>query len=237
MSTGVLLEEGKDRRDRRIRNGSAELPGFCISTKIDQSLPAVAETLPARNCYEGHGGKTFVMFHGTSRENWRSIEQGGFTPSREGGLGAGVYVTRNEQKAAWYSGKHFTNGVIIKLKVALGRYVEINKQGHPLQMTWMKHGYDSAFAPAGAIGVREENCIADPSRIEIIGLQRGYKAPCHYGQSCTRKDRGCKFDHGRGDDNAQNERGKRRKRKSPSTKRLAAERQRRWHQSSWKTGE
>ena len=226
MSTGVLLEEGKDRRDRRIRNGSAELPGFCISTKIDQSLPAVAETLPARNCYEGCGGKTFVMFHGTSRENWRSIEQGGFTPSREGGLGAGVYVTRNEQKAAWYSGKHFTNGVI-------------NGQAHPLQMTWMEeHGYDSAFAPAGAIGVREENCIADPSRIEIIGLQRGYKAPCHYGQSYTRKDKGCKFDHGRGDDKAAPcERRKRRKRKSPSTKRLAAERQRRWHQSSWKTGE
>jgi hypothetical protein len=85
-----------------------------------------------------------------------------FIPSRGGGLGAGVYVTRSEQKAAWYSGKHFTNGVIIKLKVALGRYVEINGQGHPLQMTWMEHGYDSAFAPAGAIGVREENCIADP---------------------------------------------------------------------------
>jgi hypothetical protein len=31
------------------------------------------------------------------------------------------------------------------------------------------------FAPAGAIGVREENCIAGPSRIEIIGLARGYK--------------------------------------------------------------
>jgi hypothetical protein len=40
----------------------------------------------------------------------------------------GVYVTRIEQKAAWYSGKHFTN---------------------------------------------------------IIGLQRGYKAPCRYDQSCT----------------------------------------------------
>jgi hypothetical protein len=101
---------------------------------------------------------------------------------------------------AWHSGKHFTNGVIIKFNAALGRYVEINGQGHPLQMTWMEHGYDSAFAPAGAIGMREENCIADPSRIEIIGLQRGYKALCHYGQSCTRKDKDCKFDHGRGDD-------------------------------------
>jgi hypothetical protein len=46
--------------------------------------------------------------------------------------------------------------VIIKLKVAIGKYVKINKQGHPLQMTWMEHGCDSAFAPAGAIGVREE---------------------------------------------------------------------------------
>jgi hypothetical protein len=93
--------------------------------------------------------------------------------------------------------------VVIKLKVALGRYVEINGQGHPLHMTWMEHGYDPAFAPVGAIWVREENCIAGPSRIfEIVGLERGYKAPCHYGQSCTRKDKGCKYDHGRGDDKA-----------------------------------
>jgi hypothetical protein len=66
----------------------------------------------------------------------------------------------------------------------------------------MGHGYGSAFAPAGAIGEREETCIAGPSHIEIIGLARGYKAPCHYGRSCTRKDKGSKFDHGRGDDKA-----------------------------------
>jgi hypothetical protein len=165
------------------------------------------------------------MFHGASRKNWRSIEQGGFTPSREGGLGAGVYVTRSEQKVAWCSGKHFTNGVIIKLKVALGRYLEKNGQGH-FTDDMMAHGYGSAFAPAGAIGVREENFIAGPSRIEIIGLQRRYKALCHYGRSCTRKkEKGCKFDHGRGDDKAPCERRKRRKRKSPSTKRLATKRQ------------
>jgi hypothetical protein len=76
--------------------------------------------------------------------------------------------------------------------------------------------------PAGAIGVREENCTASPSRIEIVGLQRGYKAPCHCGKSCTRKDKGCKSDHGRGDGKAPYERRKRRKRKSPSTKHLAS---------------
>jgi hypothetical protein len=47
---------------------------------------------------------------------------------------------------------------------------------------------------------REENCIANPSRIEILDLVHGYKAPCRHGLSCTRKSRGCKFDHGdRGD--------------------------------------
>jgi hypothetical protein len=71
-----------------------------------------------------------------------------------------VHATRNEQKAAWYSRQHGSNEVIIKLKVALGRYVEINGQAHPLQKTWMEHGCGSAFAPAGGIGVREENCIA-----------------------------------------------------------------------------
>jgi len=102
----------------------------------------------------------------------------------------------------------------------------------------MEHGYDSAFAPAGAIGVREENCIADPSRIETIGLARGYKAPCRYGSDCTRKMR-CKFDHGHGDDKRylwkgaggskySSGNGKHRKRKSPSAKRQATKRQRLW---------
>ena len=70
-------------------------------------------------------------------------------------MGAGVYVTRNEQKAEMHSHQHGSNGVVIKLKVALGRYVEINEQAHPLQKTWMEHRYDSALylhprAPSGS---------------------------------------------------------------------------------------
>ena len=159
-----------------------------------------------------------------------------------------MHVTRSEQKAAMcYSDRPGNDGVVIKLKVALGTYAEIYEQGHPLQKTWMEHGYGSAFAPAGAIGVREENCIAGPSRIEIIGLARGYKAPCRYGLDCTRKMR-CKFDHGHGDDKRylwkgagdskySSGNGKHRKRKSPSTKRQATKRQRLWQKNSWKTGE
>jgi hypothetical protein len=49
-----------------------------------------------------------------------------------------------------------------------------------LQKTWIDCGYGSAFAPEGAIGTREENFIADSSRIEVIGPEGGYKPPCRY---------------------------------------------------------
>ena len=132
MSTRDLLEEEKGRRDRHSRGGRAESPGFCPPTKIDQGLTAMVETRSARDYYKGYGGRTFIMSHGTSRKNWRCIEREGFVPSRGGGLGAGVYVTRSEQKAAMCSDRPGSDGVIIKLKVALGTYAEIYEQGHPL---------------------------------------------------------------------------------------------------------
>jgi hypothetical protein len=92
----------------------------------------------------------------------------------------GVYVTRKEEKAANYMP---ADGVIIKMRVRLGRHLVITRQGHPLQYTWMDCGCGSAFAPAGVLweDEREENCIANPSRIEILGLAHGYKAPCRCG--------------------------------------------------------
>jgi hypothetical protein len=70
--------------------------------------------------------------------------------------------------------------VVIKMRVALGRYLVITRHSnHPLQYTWytwMDCGCGSAFAPAGVLweDEREENCIANPSRIEILGLARAY---------------------------------------------------------------
>jgi hypothetical protein len=133
------------------------------------------------------------MFHGTSRSSWRLIEQEGFRASTGGGLGPGVYVTRDVSKAENYRP---SGGVIIKLRVNLGRGIVIDSQEHDLQKTWMNSGFDSAFAPAGAIGVREENCVADPDRIAILGLERGYKPPCRFGTDCRKMDQGCSFDHG-----------------------------------------
>ena len=50
-----------------------------------------------------------------------------------------MHVTRSEQKAAMcYSDRPGNDGVVIKLKVALGTYAGIYEQGHPLQKTWME---------------------------------------------------------------------------------------------------
>ena len=63
-----------------------------------------------------------------------------------------------------------SDGVIIRLRVDLGKGIKIREQGHDLQKSWHDHGFDSAWAPAGAIGQLEENCVFDPKRITILGL-------------------------------------------------------------------
>ena len=77
-------------------------------------------------------GRTFVMYHGTSWRKWQKIRRHGFLPSGDAsGLGAGVYLTRSEQKAEFYKGNKW--GVVIKVRVRLGKMVVINRQGHPAQ--------------------------------------------------------------------------------------------------------
>ena len=181
----------------------------------------------------GVGGRTFTMFHGTSWRNWQEIRRHGFKLSgSDSGLGEGVYLTRSERKAEAYMSKH---GVIIKVRVKLGKMVTIDRQHHPLQKSWQRLGYDSAFAPAGAIGIREENCVLDPTRITVLGLAQGYRPPCRFGANCTKMDEGCGYDHGGLSDSEDGARGrnfhrqgntKRNRRKSPSAKRHAAARKR-----------
>ena len=176
----------------------------------------------------GDDGRVFVMYHGTSWRKWQKIRRHGFLPSGDAsGLGAGVYLTRNEQKAEFYKGSE--SGVIIKVRVRLGKMIVINRQGHPLQKCWQRYGYDSAFAPAGAIGRREENCVLDPTRIVVLGLSQGYRPACRYGADCACIDSGCGFDHGglsesedggqSGNSRHRHSNARRNKRKSPSAKR------------------
>ena len=115
------------------------------------------------------------MYHGTSRANAESIERNGFSPSTDGMLGRGVYVSRQREKAEHYVKGH--DGVILKLSVQCGRVKRIDHQGHPSQKTWHYEGFDSAWVPPNSLSLApsglEEDCIWDPSRIQVIGRVKG----------------------------------------------------------------
>jgi hypothetical protein len=118
------------------------------------------------------------FYHGTSLEAALSIQKAGFRVELSGTnagamLGDGVYITTTLEKALNYAKVKPHAGAIFKLKVRLGN---CRKVGHkdPMMRVWHLHGYDSAWSPAGSNGVREENCVRDPSRIKIVDVILGH---------------------------------------------------------------
>uniref|UniRef100_A0A667ZWR3 PARP catalytic domain-containing protein n=1 Tax=Myripristis murdjan TaxID=586833 RepID=A0A667ZWR3_9TELE len=121
-------------------------------------------------------GRTYIMYHGTSRESAQLIMAHGFRQSEDGMLGRGVYLSRDIQKASRYPLElDESQRVVIKVKVNVGEVIAINKQGHPRQKTWhdRKYGpvYDTAWVPPNCGMVKsglEEDCVWDPARIQIL---------------------------------------------------------------------
>uniref|UniRef100_A0A8C5NHZ3 Grass carp reovirus (GCRV)-induced gene 2p n=1 Tax=Gouania willdenowi TaxID=441366 RepID=A0A8C5NHZ3_GOUWI len=118
----------------------------------------------------------YIMYHGTSVANARSIITNGFRQSTKGMLGKGVYVSRNKKKATRYPLKSdASDRVVLKLKVRVGRVKRIDKNHH-LQYTWNEHGYDTAWVPANCgwdavpSGL-EEDCVFDPKRIKVVDIK------------------------------------------------------------------
>ncbi len=90
------------------------------------------------------------MYHGTSLLAALSIQKNGFDVSKSGTnagtmLGNGVYVTTTLTKALNYASPKRHGGVVLVLKVDLGKVYNV-KQGDPHMKNWHKKGYDSAFS-------------------------------------------------------------------------------------------
>lgn len=121
---------------------------------------------------EPKNGKTYIMYHGTTRKNAQSILANGFHRSSDGMLGPGIYLSRVQEKAKRYPINHPEGDkVIIKVRVNVGKVIVINRQHHPLQKTWQDCGYNTAWVPPRCGMVRsglEENCVWDPRRIRVL---------------------------------------------------------------------
>ena len=113
----------------------------------------------------------YTMYHGTDRASAQSIQTNGFRRSTDGALGAGVYCSRDIQKTFPYLKGGTGNSAILHLKVTLSSVKRIDRQGDPMQKTWQTDGYDAAYAPPGAVGQREEDCVYNLSCIQIIKVE------------------------------------------------------------------
>uniref|UniRef100_A0AAY4A8I4 PARP catalytic domain-containing protein n=1 Tax=Denticeps clupeoides TaxID=299321 RepID=A0AAY4A8I4_9TELE len=115
---------------------------------------------------------TYIMYHGTSRENAESIKKNGFRRSEDGMFGPGVYVSRDLRKASRYPlDLELHERVVLKLKVQVGKVIKINRQNHPMKKTWHNYGYDTAWCPPNCGMVKsglEEDCVWDPKNITVL---------------------------------------------------------------------
>uniref|UniRef100_A0A8C4RMR7 PARP catalytic domain-containing protein n=1 Tax=Erpetoichthys calabaricus TaxID=27687 RepID=A0A8C4RMR7_ERPCA len=116
----------------------------------------------------------YIMYHGTTKRKAQKIKKQGFKRSKTGMLGPGVYVSRDIRKASRYPTRAKPeNRVVLELLVNVGKVKVINKQGHPMQKNWHKHGYDTAWVPPKCGMVKsglQEDCIWDPKKIEVLDI-------------------------------------------------------------------
>ena len=116
------------------------------------------------------------------------IQRDGFRPSPSGMLGKGVYVTTAVHKAMNYAEPKKYKGVIFTLKVAnLGECKKM-KKGDPMLQKRHQNNFDSAYSAAGVNGQREENCIWDPKRIQIVSVNPVDARLAHNAGYCIKED-------------------------------------------------
>uniref|UniRef100_A0A4W5N740 Uncharacterized protein n=1 Tax=Hucho hucho TaxID=62062 RepID=A0A4W5N740_9TELE len=116
----------------------------------------------------------YVMYHGTSKQIAVKIQRNGFKLSKDGTLGAGVYLSRDIRKVIKYPiGADDSDRMVLKVKVDVGKVKIIDVQGHDRKYDWHTHGYDTAWVPPGVGMVnsnQEEDCVYDPKRITMLTM-------------------------------------------------------------------
>lgn len=153
--------------------------GFSLKLKMPVTFSGwqvVEGRKPLHGDEEPMGGQVYTMYHGTHIKNATTIITQGFQRSQGGLLGAGVYISRNKEKAKCYPLKvDKKDKVVFKLRVNVGKVKKIDCDNHPLQKSWHQNGYDCAWVPpksniSSIKSGREEDCVWDPNNIKIVDV-------------------------------------------------------------------
>ena len=118
---------------------------------------------------------TFEFYHGTSMANARNIMDNGFQASSGGYLGKGVYGAYEDKARDFASlgGRHKGDeGALIKCRVTVDEN-KVKTRTHATNSTQLNgQTADCVWYPGGGSVKRPEVCITDPSKIEILGMER-----------------------------------------------------------------
>jgi hypothetical protein len=165
----------------REREAAVKLAAEAQQAARTSAVLAARQTAAAKLQATGKCEAEQTFYHGTSLEAGLKIQEDRWKPSSCGLLGPGVYVTGALAKAMQYAGRNPNGGVILTLKVDMGRikhYKKGDSKGDPRAFkNWTTEGYDSAHAAAGVLShsssALEEFCISDPKRITLTGAVLG----------------------------------------------------------------
>eukprot|EP01124_Arcella_intermedia_P001818 TRINITY_DN10_c0_g1_i1.p1 TRINITY_DN10_c0_g1~~TRINITY_DN10_c0_g1_i1.p1 ORF type:complete len:169 (-),score=5.04 TRINITY_DN10_c0_g1_i1:63-569(-) len=110
------------------------------------------------------------LYHGTSADNLPSILRNGLQPSRDGQLGSGVYLAR-EEKADNFArdsiarGKGQSGGVVLKCEVDPGRAKYVSHASRA--GNWQHENYDAVRCDETYSSTKMEWCVSDPRSVKV----------------------------------------------------------------------
>ncbi len=87
-------------------------------------------------------------------------------------LGPGIYWSDNVAKTKAYS-----DGVVLRLSIAQGKTQQIDRQDHPMRVTWVAAGYHTAVVPPKCGMVKSglsEMCTFYPERVTVVSISRDF---------------------------------------------------------------
>ncbi|GLD67177.1 uncharacterized protein AKAME5_002942300 [Lates japonicus] len=114
---------------------------------------------------------------------WEAVDDGASFPSVKLGpsqtpQNRGIVYTLNHVTSVARKMLIIANGFKPSTGGMLGPGVyRIDKDNHPMQLTWHSHGYDTAWVPpkCGMKSVPsglEEDCVFDPKRVKVVGIAK-----------------------------------------------------------------